>query len=357
MDKLFDSVNGSTVTPQMGKNLRCAVTSKSAHWDFWIEAIHTLESMAFICKQNKVVLIKNWIETIKGIRYISRKLLVDGFDLVLLRNFNLDPIENFFGCIRSHGTRSVNPTCASFISSFKTLLISNLTARNSISSNCEKDDCNGLLDSLKSLLLLGEPDVSEINENLPKSYLPKNITLPKDSNYKTLYTSSNLQKNTKSYVAGSIIKKTKPFLNNCKICKYKLTSDNFLNKHNFIKTLEFKQLNLIHPKTRASNLYGILIHLFNIHISDLIEKPNLKKEIILVIKRYINFEPLYCPYHDLLNIFLNNSLRLLIFSFIKDINRILKIGEQKPSNTTNKIKLSAIKYYKTYKNKSKKFIP
>jgi len=43
-----------------------------------------------------------------------------------------------------------------FISSFKSLLISNLTS-NSVGSICEKDedDCYGVLDSLKDLLELG----------------------------------------------------------------------------------------------------------------------------------------------------------------------------------------------------------
>lgn len=34
MDKLFDSVNGSTVNPPIGKELRCAVTKTSPHWEF-----------------------------------------------------------------------------------------------------------------------------------------------------------------------------------------------------------------------------------------------------------------------------------------------------------------------------------
>jgi len=42
MDKLFDSLNGSTRKPQKGKTLRCAVTSSSPHVPFWKEAIRVL---------------------------------------------------------------------------------------------------------------------------------------------------------------------------------------------------------------------------------------------------------------------------------------------------------------------------
>lgn len=78
----------------------------SGHWKFWNEAIRILMSMEFVPKENKVVTIKNWIQTIKGLRYLSIKLLKDGFDFILLRNFNQDPIEKFFCSIRSHGIRN-----------------------------------------------------------------------------------------------------------------------------------------------------------------------------------------------------------------------------------------------------------
>jgi len=81
IDKLFVSVIGGTILPPDGKNFRCAVTKTSAHWDFWNEALKTLETMKFDCKHNKVVSIQNWIETIKGVKYLSKKLLK--MDLIL----------------------------------------------------------------------------------------------------------------------------------------------------------------------------------------------------------------------------------------------------------------------------------
>lgn len=81
---------------------------------------------------------------------------------------------------------------------------------------------------------------------------------------------------------------------------------------------------------------------------------NVKKEIILILKQFFNTEALQCPKHDLVHIFFKTSVQLLIFSFIKEINNILKIFERKQTNTNNNIKIAALKYNKTYKTKSAK---
>ncbi|KAI4468155.1 myb/sant-like dna-binding domain [Holotrichia oblita] len=47
-DKVFDSINGSTIKPQNGKLLRCAVTSSSDHMEFWNEAVRVLSTIKFL---------------------------------------------------------------------------------------------------------------------------------------------------------------------------------------------------------------------------------------------------------------------------------------------------------------------
>lgn len=62
----FDSVNSNSTTKIPGKELRSAVTTTSAHWEFWNESLMVLETMHF---KNKVPpIIKNWIQTIKGFK-------------------------------------------------------------------------------------------------------------------------------------------------------------------------------------------------------------------------------------------------------------------------------------------------
>jgi len=107
-----------------------------------------------------------------------------------------------------------------------------------------------------------------------------------------------------------------------------LTSNKFLSEYNFIKAQEYRDSHLNYPETKASNLYEFLIYLLNMCISDVIHKPNVTKELTLIIKNYINLNSSHCPKHDLLNTFLNSSIKLLIFSFIKEINLIIKIGKK-----------------------------
>lgn len=182
MDKLFDSVNGSTATPKIGKDLRCAVTKNSCHWSFWRDALKILGSMKFVCSRNKVVSIKNWIETIKGIMYLSNKLLSNGCKFIILRNLNQDPLENFFCSIRSHGIRNINPTCTGFISSFKSLLVSNLTTKHSVGANCEIDNSEEVLVSLKEFVLL-----NECEETLTKENQSQNIVVTPYTTKQLLY--------------------------------------------------------------------------------------------------------------------------------------------------------------------------
>lgn len=348
MDKLFDSVNGSTAAPTVGKDLRCAVTKTSGHWSFWNNALRILGSMKFICRQNHVVSIKNWIVTIKGIQYLSKKLLAKGFDFVVLRNLNQDSIENLYCSVRSHGVRNINPTCSGFISSFKSLLINNLTATHSVGANCEVDNSEDVLDSLKEFVLLN--NYEETVKNLEEEQYDCNITTQIISD-NINQIPSIVQKNTRSYVTGWVIKKIKPFLNNCKICQYKLTSNKFLNEHNFINVREYDKSKLNYPTSESTHLYTLVIHFFNMFISDFIAKPNLQKHLISNIKNYIDIQSLNCPKHDLQNIFLNASVRLLIFSYVKEINYILNKGENNTKDSLNTVKIAALKYTKTYKTK------
>lgn len=53
MNKLFDSVNGSSVYARDGKPLRCAVKNDSFHIQFWIEAINIFNSIFYIDKNGK----------------------------------------------------------------------------------------------------------------------------------------------------------------------------------------------------------------------------------------------------------------------------------------------------------------
>lgn len=158
-DDLFDSLNGSfkNSKKRSGKELLAAVTPKSSHHDVWIKAKNVLHTMYFVNngKHVKVPTINNWLRTINNVEYLLKRL-ANKFNVksVWMRHFNQDPLENFFGSIRSHGCRNVNPTPAGFESSFTALLINNLSGQHSPGSNCEDDSCKIIFNTMECLFQL-----------------------------------------------------------------------------------------------------------------------------------------------------------------------------------------------------------
>ncbi|XP_011874883.1 PREDICTED: uncharacterized protein LOC105565911 [Vollenhovia emeryi] len=120
----------------------------SAHHAFWADARNILRNMRFVHKKtHKIVTsvptLQNWFLTIHAFQKIWKKLnSTYGFLNCKTRYCNQDPIENFFGQIRSHAVRHTNPTPRQFEYSFITLLVNNMKSLSIIGSNCEiiKDD-------------------------------------------------------------------------------------------------------------------------------------------------------------------------------------------------------------------------
>lgn len=138
-NKVFDSVNAHTMRPETP--LRVAVTKNSKHHDFWPNAIKLLSDMRYVDLKTKqpvkcIPSLKNWIFTLRGFQNIWKKVNNAGIQFLRTRHINQDPLENFFGMIRSHGRRNINPSCSQFSGSYKTLLINNLTSKGSMGSNC-----------------------------------------------------------------------------------------------------------------------------------------------------------------------------------------------------------------------------
>lgn len=135
---------------------------------------------------------------------------------IITRQFNQDPLENFFCGIRSNGVRNTNPTCAQFVNAYKTLLVNNLVSPHSVNANCEADD-NKCLQSLCHLL--NDPQDSamqEKNSNFHIDSFIDNLSLPitvGDDEHNVLYNES------KRYVAGYIINKCQKIFKSCNICR------------------------------------------------------------------------------------------------------------------------------------------
>ncbi|RVE51568.1 hypothetical protein evm_003700 [Chilo suppressalis] len=148
-DKLFDSVNGSYKKNIHSKPLLGPVKEKSIHHKVWNDAKSIIKTMKFVNKDTgkveSVPTLTNWVWTLDNIQVLLTKLKSDyGVTSVWMRHLNQDPIENYFGAVRSHGCRNINPTAEKFESAFTTLLLNNMSSVHALGANCEKDYCDNL---------------------------------------------------------------------------------------------------------------------------------------------------------------------------------------------------------------------
>lgn len=152
-NNLFDSVNGK----DNENELRCPVTTDSAHHAFWPDA-KNIRNMRYVDKVTQSIItsvstLKNWMLTITGFQKIWEALNVQyGFQNFKTRYCNQDPLENFFGQIRSHAVRHTNPIPCQFEHSFITLLVKNMKYTSVTGGNCEIINDDSTFLSLEELL-------------------------------------------------------------------------------------------------------------------------------------------------------------------------------------------------------------
>lgn len=234
LDELFDSLN-ARLGYQTNKTLQLAVSRKSAHLKVWNRAIQVLESMQFIAKKpgdrTRPPVIDNFISTIKGFKLIQTTIKQHGYDVFPTRSFNQDPLENFFGQIRQHGVRNINPTCSAFGPFFKTLIVNNFATVYSPGSNCEKDDCHSMLIPLRELLTQGVAQSPE-PENWEPPTVPENFPV-----------ASPVELAALGYVSGFIAKTVLPTFLGCDVCLSNILHEGELSAaHVFVELKEFNEI-------------------------------------------------------------------------------------------------------------------
>jgi hypothetical protein len=229
VDRLFDSFNGSTIEPPLGKIFRGALKDSSPHIKFWVEAKAVLQSIKFV-KNNKTSTVpptvKNWIKTIDNKIELWKYLKQLNFKFLITRNLNQDALENFFGCIRSHGVRNTNPTCTSFEASFKTFIVNNFVSPHA-RANCEEDESTEALDCLKNFINVESDEIEGI---APLPQLEED-----DFNFRTDLSILTFQ--LESYMTGYLCKKIFKCVGVCSECR-KITSNNIW--HQTIFTFKIK---------------------------------------------------------------------------------------------------------------------
>lgn len=356
LDNVFDSLNGSTFYIPEGKIYKGPIRRHSPHHKLWQNAKNLLKTVKFIQKKtsgNKVRLVEttipsvtNFIKTINGMEAICKVLLDKyGFDAVLTRNFNQDPVENFFGNIRSYGARNNAPNTTSFEGAFKALLLNNYNIPQSKKANCE-EDMNECLQGLH-FFLTEKQDAPEIpkEENiiLDEILMPQNHLLQADAGQR-------------NYVCGWVLTKClQHVVKSCKYCRQNILDTNNENRSNsFIKAKEYdKKKWLCYPNEALQNCFHDIQNIIESFLRKDVPKHDVRKTINAVADVLVDY-PFNCTTHreKLKEYFTEMTIIVMLHSWCRSINRIL--AGKLTYDGEDITKIAAQAYYerhKHYKNK------
>ncbi|XP_063824571.1 uncharacterized protein LOC135077445 isoform X1 [Ostrinia nubilalis] len=356
-DNLFDSVNGSYNRIEKGKVYRSAVSPKSPHHKLWYKSLPILKSMQFVggARSGVVPSLRSWIKTIEAFQQITKKLHSIGLKSLLLRNFNQDPLENFFGAIRAHGHRNIMPTVPAFEASYKALLINNMVSPKSIGANCESDD-GYCLQNLKYLFY----------ENIVRP-LPKNIIINFDHINMDLTNIDNLIKSQNplniekcaaaAYCSGWVIKTIYKNIGYCEMCKSDLEGDGEEIYSKFITMKKYSEkCNLHYPN---KHLLECLLHIEEITLlilSTQCESDQISEYIKLVTTSLVTLNFVTCESHKekVKELIICKGISLMINDWCKEINNILN-GKNIVFDENCPMKMLAHRYFVSHKSKNKSF--
>ncbi|GJQ70248.1 hypothetical protein Trydic_g10547 [Trypoxylus dichotomus] len=65
-------------------------------------------------RRNSPTISQKLVKAINGLKAVYSKIAANGITYIRPRDFNQDPVENFFGQIRQQSVRDTNTTCAIF---------------------------------------------------------------------------------------------------------------------------------------------------------------------------------------------------------------------------------------------------
>ncbi|XP_045492400.1 uncharacterized protein LOC123691860 [Colias croceus] len=336
------------------KIYKSCVRKNSPHHQLWTEALQILKSIKFLKskKDNKdqiyyidctVPSISNFIRTIEGIQYLWKILSEKyAFDAMLTRNFNQDPLENFFGNIRSYGVRNTAPNTIHFEGAYKSLLLNNFNTPHSVNSNCENDD-NNVLHSLDFFL--------KEQSNVPND---EALLFQSASNEgeEIVVPQINIDCDPKdvgqaNYVCGWVLSKClKNISKDCKICKKDMVGDKNTASNAYIRCKEYKISShcLVYPSKGMEKGFIQLQEIVTGILKENVPKSKIKDKIYMLADILVEY-PFTCNYHqDQLKKYFNNTVaNVLIYSWCRTINRILS-GKIKYDGE-DEIKLAAQAYY------------
>ncbi|KOB58244.1 Uncharacterized protein OBRU01_25365 [Operophtera brumata] len=354
IDKLFDSVNGSyTNKNRFAKPLLGPVTPKSCHHNSWNEAKKVLKTMSFVHASGKkeiVPTINNWVWTLEGIEVMLKKIDSEfNITSVWLRHLNQDPIENFFGAVRSHGWRNTNPTPEQFESAYTALLVNSLTSIHAPGGNCEND-------LGETLFTLVNDDGCEADNDAEDTVRETEVDINAILNIE-LETIESKKRNPKifaplQYISGYFVHKAKKIFKNCETCKNDLIS---VEQLEYLSYREYAGRRwLCSPSDSIINIISNLQDATMATLQNKLEVHNLKLYIKTVIDVVIDLKPISCGKHKakLIDFLINKVTRFFIFTYCKNINKVLR-GKKDVDDVQDKFENMAKVYYEKSLKKKK----
>lgn len=322
IDQLFDSLNASTYHIPDGKIYKGPVRRNSSHHKLWQECIKMLKSCTFVkgSINKSVPTLRNFVRTIEGFQEIWKILNIKyGLNSMLTRNFNQDPIENFFGNVRSLGFRNVSPDCVSFKGAYKTLLLNNFTSTHSVNANCEEDK-NSCLQGYRFF-------IENKSFSGPKSqHIMLNIPLAEISDVDNDDEKGVLQRN---YVAGFVLSKTlQKIVKECENCRNSLCGDPKSNENEFIRHKEYDhhKTNLVYPSVELSKCFNEIQKTTIGYLKSQPNEPNLMHNIKDLALIFTSFNFINCNIHktQVTHFIIFSVIKIIIHSWCRSVNRILQ---------------------------------
>ena len=298
MNDIFDSVNSSRPLPIVDMNCERP--------NIWDVGINVFRSMKFIKRKfadkERPLVVCNWIRTLQNFKYLTILLGNLGFSHFIGRNFNQDPLENFFGQIRQHGTRNSNPTCTAFHGYYRTLLLNSYSQLVIADTNCESEESANFLISLKKYL-----------SPTPAASMIDNSTLFLNYNVSTAAESTVLA--VVQYVSRDVLKKN----TTCKFCLA------------LVFEINVSQGSSMHAACRSLITQVVSICLANMpHIA---HTPNLIATLKLCISEHVNFK-LTCSEHgnSLITYVIHQCIIYVVKNYIGRVNRVIN-GSEEPASS------------------------
>lgn len=262
-----------------------------------------------------------------------------------MRHLNQDPLENFFGAVRSHGCRNTNPTPENFEGAFATLLINNMSSVHApVGANCENDFC----DNLYSLIVTEECKATIAPATCNFEKIPVNIVLDVNTK-KDPQIIAPLQ-----YITGYLIRNVKQkIFKSCQQCNTDVIASEGTE---YIKYREYAGKRwLCSPTDAVVQCISAIQDITNTIIKECIDQNCTKEFIKTYLITLLEFDFLNCLEHkeEIIQYLVNSTSRFFLYNYCKDINKILN-GKSNTYDDEDCFQMKAKKYYKKcFKRKNK----